>query len=191
MSEYKILNNVNFPADIKNLSNQELKTLSKELRQEMIEAVSQTGGHLGAGLGVVELTVALHHIFNTPNDKRTIGFLGIIYSNARTSNTDVEYSQIAFVVGIGDSKEWKNEQDIDASGNVVVVRQEVIKGIKVCNENGAISAGDYLTTSSKKGFYMKQSDDILRNYTAAKAVDDITFDSNGEQTGIYAIMLSG
>ena len=69
MSEYKILNNVNFPADIKNLSNQELKTLSKELRQEMIEAVSQTGGHLGAGLGVVELTVALHHIFNTPNDK--------------------------------------------------------------------------------------------------------------------------
>ena len=69
MSEYKILNNVNFPADIKNLSNRELKTLSKELRQEMIEAVSQTGGHLGAGLGVVELTVALHHIFNTPNDK--------------------------------------------------------------------------------------------------------------------------
>ena len=69
MSEYKILNNVNFPADIKNLSNRELKTLSKELRQEIIEAVSQTGGHLGAGLGVVELTVALHHIFNTPNDK--------------------------------------------------------------------------------------------------------------------------
>ena len=69
MSEYKILNNVNFPADIKNLSNRELKTLSQELRQEMIEAVSQTGGHLGAGLGVVELTVALHHIFNTPNDK--------------------------------------------------------------------------------------------------------------------------
>ena len=69
MAEYKILDNVNFPADIKNLSNQELKTLSNELRQEMIEAVSQTGGHLGAGLGVVELTVALHHIFNTPNDK--------------------------------------------------------------------------------------------------------------------------
>ena len=69
MSEYKILNRVNFPADIKNLSNQDLKILSKELRQEMIEAVSQTGGHLGAGLGVVELTVALHHIFNTPNDK--------------------------------------------------------------------------------------------------------------------------
>ena len=127
----------------------------------------------------------------TPNDKRSIGFLGTMYADKRTSNTDISYNEVAYVVGIGDSKEWKNEQDIDASGNVVTRRVELIKGIKVCNENGAISAGDYLTTSSKKGFYMKQSDDILRNYTAAKAVDDITFDSNGEQTGIYAIMLSG
>jgi len=69
MTDYKILNNVNFPTDIKKLSNLELKILSNEIRQEMIEVVSQTGGHLGAGLGVVELTVALHHIFNTPNDK--------------------------------------------------------------------------------------------------------------------------
>ena len=69
MTDYKILNNVNFPTDIKKLSSLELKTLSNEIRQEMIEAVSQTGGHLGAGLGVVELTIALHHIFNTPNDK--------------------------------------------------------------------------------------------------------------------------
>jgi len=69
MTDYKLLNNVNFPTDIKKLSNLELKILSNEIRQEMIEVVSQTGGHLGAGLGVVELTVALHHIFNTPNDK--------------------------------------------------------------------------------------------------------------------------
>ena len=127
----------------------------------------------------------------TPNDKKSIGFLGTMYADKRTSNTDISYSEVAYVVGIGDSKEWKNEQDIDASGNVVTRRVELIKGIKVCNENGAISAGDYLTTSCKKVFYMKQSDDILRNYTAAKAVDDITFDSNGEQTDIYAIMLSG
>ena len=127
----------------------------------------------------------------TPNDKKSIGFLGKIYSDKRTSNTDISYSEVAYVVGIGDSKEWTNEQDIDASGNVVTNRVESIKGIKVCNENGAISAGDYLTTSSKKGFYMKQSDDILRSYTAAKSVDNITFDSNGEQTNVYAIMLSG
>ena len=66
---YKFLNNINFPSDIKKLSHNELKTLSQEVRDEMIDAVSETGGHLGAGLGVVELTVVLHYIFNTPNDK--------------------------------------------------------------------------------------------------------------------------
>ena len=69
MTKYKFLDNVNFPSDLKNLKSSELITLSKELREELIEAVSFTGGHLGAGLGVVELTVALHHVFDTPNDK--------------------------------------------------------------------------------------------------------------------------
>lgn len=66
---YKFLNDINFPSDIKKLSHNELKTLAQEVREEMIDAVSETGGHLGAGLGVVELTVVLHYIFNTPNDK--------------------------------------------------------------------------------------------------------------------------
>ncbi len=66
---YKFLENINFPSDIKKLSQAELKILAKEVREEIIDAVSETGGHLGAGLGVVELTVALHYIFNTPNDK--------------------------------------------------------------------------------------------------------------------------
>ena len=68
-NKYKYLDDVNFPSDIKKLSQSELKVLADEVREEMIEAVSETGGHLGAGLGVVELTVALHYIFNTPNDK--------------------------------------------------------------------------------------------------------------------------
>ena len=67
--KYKYLDDINFPTDIKNLSRPELKVLADEVRQEMIDVVSETGGHLGAGLGVVELTVALHYIFNTPNDK--------------------------------------------------------------------------------------------------------------------------
>ncbi len=69
MPNYQYLNKVNFPSDIKKLSIDELKILAKEIREEMIDAVSFTGGHLGAGLGVVELTVALHHVFDTPNDK--------------------------------------------------------------------------------------------------------------------------
>ena len=63
------LDNINFPSDIKKISQLKLKQLADEVRQEMIDAVSETGGHLGAGLGVVELSVALHYVFDTPNDK--------------------------------------------------------------------------------------------------------------------------
>ena len=65
----KYLNKINFPSDLRKLKKSELKELANELREEMISAVSETGGHLGAGLGVVELTVALHYVFDTPKDK--------------------------------------------------------------------------------------------------------------------------
>ena len=67
--EYKFLKNINFPSDLRKLSENNLQELSDEVRKEMIDAVSETGGHLGAGLGVVELTVALHYVFDTPNEK--------------------------------------------------------------------------------------------------------------------------
>lgn len=63
------LDRVNVPADMKSLTDRELRLLADELRAETISAVSVTGGHLGAGLGVVELTVALHAVFDTPRDK--------------------------------------------------------------------------------------------------------------------------
>ena len=64
-----LLDAVNTPKDLRLLKTSQLKQLSDELRSETIEAVSITGGHLGAGLGVVELTVALHYVFNTPQDR--------------------------------------------------------------------------------------------------------------------------
>jgi 1-deoxy-D-xylulose-5-phosphate synthase len=69
MSKTPLLDTVRLPADIRAFSKAELKQLAAELRAETIDAVSETGGHLGAGLGVVELAVALHHIFNTPEDR--------------------------------------------------------------------------------------------------------------------------
>jgi 1-deoxy-D-xylulose-5-phosphate synthase len=63
------LDRVVYPQDIRRFGRDELKALANELRAETIDAVSQTGGHLGAGLGVVELTVAIHHVFNTPHDR--------------------------------------------------------------------------------------------------------------------------
>jgi len=69
VSKTPLLDRVHFPSDLKNLSPEQLKQLADELRHETIDAVAKTGGHLGAGLGVVELTVALHHVFDTPRDK--------------------------------------------------------------------------------------------------------------------------
>ena len=69
MPNYRLLNNINYPSDLKKLNVEELKELAVELRTELIDAVSETGGHLGAGLGVVELTLALHYVFDTPKDK--------------------------------------------------------------------------------------------------------------------------
>src|SRR3990170_5558837 len=67
--ETPLLDTIRLPADIRALGKGQLPQLADELRREMISAVSVTGGHLGAGLGVVELTVAIHYVFDTPTDK--------------------------------------------------------------------------------------------------------------------------
>ncbi|MGA9818846.1 MAG: 1-deoxy-D-xylulose-5-phosphate synthase [Pseudolabrys sp.] len=68
-SKTPLLDRILIPQGLKNLSGDQLKQLANELRTETIDAVAKTGGHLGAGLGVVELTVALHYVFDTPNDR--------------------------------------------------------------------------------------------------------------------------
>ncbi len=67
--ETPLLDQVKIPADLRKLPKNQLRELADELRAEVIDAVSVTGGHLGSGLGVVELTVALHYVFNTPDDR--------------------------------------------------------------------------------------------------------------------------
>ena len=69
MPETPHLDRVKSPEDLRNLSIKDLKKVAEELRAETVDAVSETGGHLGAGLGVVELTIALHHVFDTPRDR--------------------------------------------------------------------------------------------------------------------------
>ncbi|MFS8145439.1 1-deoxy-D-xylulose-5-phosphate synthase [Rhizobium sp. R635] len=64
-----LLDQVIYPADLRKLEDRDLPQLAREVRDEMIDAVSRTGGHLGAGLGVVELTIAIHSVFDTPNDR--------------------------------------------------------------------------------------------------------------------------
>lgn len=64
-----LLDGISHTADLRRLPESDLRQVADELRAETIDAVSVTGGHLGAGLGVVELTVALHYVFNTPEDR--------------------------------------------------------------------------------------------------------------------------
>ncbi len=66
---YSVLQNVNFPADIRKLNTGELNTLARELRELIIQSVASCGGHLASSLGTVELTLAIHYVFNTPQDK--------------------------------------------------------------------------------------------------------------------------
>ncbi len=69
MPQTPLLDRVQYPSDLRKLEDRELPQLAREVRDEMIDAVSRTGGHLGAGLGVVELTIAIHSVFDTPNDR--------------------------------------------------------------------------------------------------------------------------
>ena len=69
MPQTPLLDTVKIPSDMDGFSRAQLKQLADEVRAEVIDAVSVTGGHLGAGLGVVELTVAIHSVFDTPDDK--------------------------------------------------------------------------------------------------------------------------
>jgi 1-deoxy-D-xylulose-5-phosphate synthase len=80
-SEYKYLNQINSPADLKKLNLTELKVLTNEIRDYLVDTISKIGGHLGASLGVAELTVALHYVFNTPDDKLIwdVGHQGYIH----------------------------------------------------------------------------------------------------------------
>jgi 1-deoxy-D-xylulose-5-phosphate synthase len=68
-THYPILSSIDSPGDLRGLEERQLQQLAGELREFLIESVASTGGHLAAGLGTVELTIALHYIFNTPHDR--------------------------------------------------------------------------------------------------------------------------
>ena len=129
----------------------------------------------------------------TSNDKRVIGILGnIVTANSVESINNTTVSSVAYVVGLGDSKHWEESSSVDgATGEIVTTTTQTIIGAQVCNENGDIEAGDLLTTSNKLGFLMKQSDGLIYNYTVAKCMENVTFGTSTEKTGIYCILMCG
>ena len=66
---YELLNTIQSPSDLRSLDRKQLPELARQLREFLVESVASTGGHLSSNLGTVELTVALHYVFNTPEDR--------------------------------------------------------------------------------------------------------------------------
>ena len=69
MNKYPLLDSINDPSDLRRMERRDLPALAKELREFIVDSVSSTGGHFSSNLGTVELTIALHYVFNTPDDR--------------------------------------------------------------------------------------------------------------------------
>ena len=109
---------INNPSDLRSLSLKQLEIVAKELRQELIDSVSKTGGHLGAGLGVVELTVALHYVFQTPADKLIWDVSHQAYPHKILTGRRKEMSSLRQEEGLsGFTSRFESEYDVFGAGH--------------------------------------------------------------------------
>ena len=116
--EYKFLSGINKPEDIKKLDNEQLNALSEEIRSKLIETVSENGGHLASNLGVVELTIAMHKIFNSPEDQFVFDVGHQCYTHKLLTGRYNEFSTLRTKGGIsGFCRPTESEHDIFYSGH--------------------------------------------------------------------------
>lgn len=116
--EYKYLYSINSPEDIRKLEVNELKVVAREVREFLIDTISRIGGHLGASLGAVELTLALHYVFDTPNDRIVwdVGHQGYIHKII-TGRRDVFHTMRQFHGISGFLKRSESEYDVFGAGH--------------------------------------------------------------------------
>lgn len=139
--EYKILKNINSPQDLKKLNIDELNLLSAEIRDYMIKTVSQNGGHLSSNLGVVELSVALHKTFDSPNDKFVWDVGHQIYAHKLLTGRIKEFKSLRKENGIsGFCAPNESEHDTFYSGHSSTSISAAL-GIAVANKN--LKKNDY------------------------------------------------
>ena len=115
---YHILSDINSPDDIKNLSNEKLTTLCEEIRDKLITTVSKNGGHLASNLGVVELTVAIHKVFSSPDDQVVFDVGHQCYTHKHLTGRYKSFDTIRTKDGIsGFCRPGESEHDIFYSGH--------------------------------------------------------------------------
>ena len=116
--QYKYLDQINFPDDLRKFDIKDLKYIAEELRNKTIDTVSKTGGHLGAGLGVIELTIALHYVYNSPIDKLIWDVGHQAYSHKILTGRRKEFSKIRQLNEIsGFLKRSESEHDMFGAGH--------------------------------------------------------------------------
>ena len=118
MKEYAFLDKINEPSDIKKLTEEQLEVLAEEIRAELIDTVSQTGGHLASNLGVVELTLALHRVFDSPNDQIVWDVGHQVYTHKLLTGRYKDFHTLRTENGIsGFSRPYESKHDIFYSGH--------------------------------------------------------------------------
>lgn len=118
MKDFKFLGNLNLPADLKKLNTDELSILATEIRDVMIKTVSQNGGHLSSNLGVVELSIAMHRMFNSPNDKFVWDVGHQVYAHKLLTGRVNEFNTLRTENGVsGFCAPNESEHDIFYSGH--------------------------------------------------------------------------
>lgn len=139
-----VLDNVNSPKDIKDLSTKELNELCSDIREVLINTVSQTGGHLASNLGVVELTVALHKVFNSPTDQIVFDVGHQCYTHKILTGRKDEFSTLRTENGIsGFTRPNESEHDIFSSGHSSVSVSQAIglaKAKRIRGDKGKVIA---------------------------------------------------
>ncbi len=134
MDGKRFLDAVNSPDDVKKLSNDELKVLAEEIRQELISTVSKNGGHLASNLGAVELTIALHKIFNSPEDKIIWDVGHQAYTHKILTGRRERFSTIRTEGGLsGFTRREESEHDVLSSGHSSI-SVSAAHGVSVSNE---------------------------------------------------------
>ena len=139
-----VLENVNSPKDLKKLDEAQLNQLCAEIREYMIKTVSQTGGHLASNLGVVELTVALHKVFNSPTDQIVFDVGHQCYTHKILTGRKDKFKTLRTEGGIsGFTRPVESEHDIFSSGHSSVSISEAVglaKAKQIKGEKGKVIA---------------------------------------------------
>ena len=175
MSKYTagpLLSNINSPSDLRKLNKKDLPQLSDELRQFIVDVVSEKGGHFGASLGVVELTVALHHTFNTPEDQLVWDVGHQAYAHKLLTGRFEEFPSIRQYGGLsGFLKRSESEFDVFGAGHASTAISAALAAAYDCPAVNLPSEALVIYPGDLEGLFTEIDDWTKQNWDAECIAD--------------------